>query len=205
MKICVCGYKGKTGSKVYELLKEEGFDVKGIEKEDKLDNRVDLLIDFTNIDNSLKNINWCIDNKIDFIVGTTGFNIEELKAIKQKCKANKIKGIISYNFALPINYLLNSFSFFNKYFNDFSYLDIHHISKIDKKSGTTTLFLSKNNKIKVKSIKTPKNSVSYIIQMRSKYDKMNITYQVDDKKAFALGIVYYLKSKDEKYLNNLLE
>ena len=205
MKICVCGYKGKTGSKVYELLKEEGFDVKGIEKEDKLDNRVDLLIDFTNIDNSLKNINWCIDNKIDFIVGTTGFNIEEIKAIKRKCKANKIKGIISYNFSLPINYLLNSFSFFNKYFNDFSYLDIHHISKIDKKSGTTTMFLSKNNKIKVKSIKTPKNSVSYIIQMRSKYDKMNITYQVDDKKAFALGIVYYLKSKDERYLNNLLE
>ena len=65
------------------------------------------------------------------------------------------------------------------------------------------MFLSKNNKIKVKSIKTPKNSVSYIIQMRSKYDKMNITYQVDDKKAFALGIVYYLKSKDERNLNNL--
>ena len=33
---------------------------------------------------------------------------------------------------------------------------------------------------------------------------MNITYQVNDKKAFALGILHYLKTNNEDYIENLI-
>ena len=66
------------------------------------------------------------------------------------------------------------------------------------------MFLLKNKKIKIKSVKTNKKTISYVVQMASKYDKMIITYQVTDKKVFALGILYYLLSKDESYLINLI-
>ena len=62
MKIAICGYKGKTGSKVYDLLKENNYDVIGIEKKDKLldfINSIDLLIDFTNKTEALKHIFMC--------------------------------------------------------------------------------------------------------------------------------------------------
>ena len=71
----------------------------------------------------------------------------------------------------PLNYILNSIDFFKKYYAEFTYLDVHHVSKIDKVSGTTYLFLLKNNKFKVKSIKTniDKDSIqSKCIEMKNK-------------------------------------
>ena len=35
MKIAMCGYKGKTGSKVYQVLKANKYEVIGIEKDEK--------------------------------------------------------------------------------------------------------------------------------------------------------------------------
>ena len=40
--------------------------------------------------------------------------------------------------------------------------------------------------------------------MSSKYDKMIITYQVYDKKAFGIGVMNYLLTKDETCINNLI-
>lgn len=208
MKIAVCGYKGKTGSKVYELLKRNNYEVIGIEKKDSLLDAIksiDLLIDFTNKTEALKHIYMCLDFHKPFIVGTTGFTYDELACIKKYCNIEKIKGIISYNFSMPLNLILKEFDFFNDYFEQFNYLDIHHISKIDKVSGTTYLFMLKNNKFEVKSIKTNKNYVTYIIQMSNKYDKIVITYQVLDKVVFAKGILHYLKTKDESLFVNLLD
>ena len=207
IKIALAGYKGKTGSKVYEVLLENNFDVIGIDKEDKLIdkiNNIDLLIDFTNKEVALDNIDLCIKNKVDFIVGTTGFTSNELANIKSLCNQNNIKGIISYNFSIPLNILLKQIKTFSMYFDDISYLDVHHISKKDNISGTTYLFLLKNNKIKVKSIKTNKKTIIYVVKMTGKYDKMILTYQVTDKKAFALGILNYLKYNDESNFINLI-
>ena len=207
MKIAVIGYLGKTGSKVYEVLKDNNYDVIGIDKsinniEDVIDN-IDLLIDFTNVTTALKNIFLCINHQKDFICASTGFTEKQLKEIKVLCNSRKINGVICYNFSLPINYLLRNFDFFNKYFDEMNYYDIHHVSKIDKMSGTTYLFLSKNNKIKIKSYKTYKNTITYVVQMISKYDKMIITYQVDDRKAFAIGLLSYIKGENK--IVNLLE
>lgn len=208
IKIAICGYKGKTGSKVYELLSDNNFDVIGIDRFDNLSNvidKVDLLIDFTNVVSAINNINMCLKHNKPFIVGTTGFNKFQIETIKNKCHEKNIKGIICYNFSLPLNVILNQFDYFNDYFENINYIDVHHISKIDKESGTTKLFLAKNKNIKVKSLKSKKNSVIYIIQMINKYDKMSITYQVDDKVVFALGILHYLKTQDESLFINLLK
>ena len=89
MKIAICGYKGKTGSKVYELLKEKRYDVIGIEKKDKLldfINSIDLLIDFTNKTEALKHIFMCLDFKKPFIVGTTGFTYDELNSLPDELR-----------------------------------------------------------------------------------------------------------------------
>ena len=37
IKIALCGYKGKTGSKVYEVLKENNFEIYTIDKEDSFE------------------------------------------------------------------------------------------------------------------------------------------------------------------------
>ena len=93
----------------------------------------------------------------------------------------------------------------SNYFENINYFDIHHISKLDKVSGTTYLFMLQNSKIKLKSYKTDKNNITYVVQMTSKYDKLVLSYQVNDKIVFAKGLVNYLNSQDDSMIINLLE
>lgn len=93
----------------------------------------------------------------------------------------------------------------SNYFENINYFDIHHISKLDKVSGTTYLFMLQNSKIKLKSYKTDKNNITYVVQMTSKYDKLVLYYQVNDKIVFAKGLVNYLNSQDDSMIINLLE
>lgn len=208
MKIALCGYKGKTGKAVYDVLKENQYDIIGVDKDSeplyKIIAKVDLVIDFTNKTQAMKHIFVCLDYHKPFIVGTTGFSYDELALIKSLCNLERVKGIICYNFSLPINYLLKEILSFSQYFEQMEYFDIHHISKIDKVSGTTYLFKLKNERIKVKSFKTNKNTITYVIQMSSKYDKMIISYLINDRKAFALGLLNYLKNQDESEIINLI-
>jgi dihydrodipicolinate reductase len=208
MKIAMCGYTGKTGSRVYALLKENGYDVIGIDSNsislNKVIKDVDIVIDFTNKESALKHIFICLDNLKPFIVGTTGFTYDELAVIKSKCNLLNVKGVICYNFSLPLNQIIKLIKPLSNYFDNISYLDIHHVSKIDKKSGTTYLFLLQNSKIHVKSYKTYKNTITYVVKMTSKYDKIILSYQVDDKIVFAKGVLSYLQSKDDSMIYNLL-
>ena len=209
MKIALCGYKGKVGKEVYSLLKENKYKVIGVDIDSKplheIIEHVDLVIDFTNKNQALKHIYTCIDYHKPFICGTTSFTSLELALIKKLCNKENVKGIICYNFAIPINIILKQIDYLKKYFTEMEYIDIHHVSKIDKVSGTTYLFLLKNDKFIVKSYKTHKNTIVYIIKMLAKYDKMILTYIVDDRKAFAIGLLNYLKTKDEGLITNLLE
>ena len=208
MKIALCGYKGKVGSKVYQCLLEENYEVFGVESEGSsllgVIKEVDLVIDFTNKQESLKHILIALDYKKPFIVGTTGFTYDELALIKSKCNLLKVKGVICYNFSLPLLQIIKIIKPLSNYFENVTYYDIHHVSKLDKKSGTTYLFLLQNDKISIKSFRTNKNTITYVVQMTSKYDKINISYQVDDKIVFAKGLLNYLKSKDDSLIINLL-
>lgn len=208
LKIALCGYTGKTGSAVYKLLMDNGYDVIGIDLNsislNKVIDKVDLVIDFTNKETALKHIFICLDNLKPFIVGTTGFTYDELAVIKSKCNLLKVKGVISYNFSMPLNQIIKMIKPLSNYFENIDYLDIHHISKIDKKSGTTYLFLLQNSKIHIKSYKTYKNTITYVVKMTSKYDKLILSYQVDDKIVFAKGLLSYLQSKDDSIIINLL-
>ena len=74
MKIALIGYKGKTGSKVYQELLDNNYEVIAIDKDGVLLSHViqevDLVIDFTNKHAALKHIFICLDNLKPFIVGT---------------------------------------------------------------------------------------------------------------------------------------
>lgn len=208
MKIALCGYKGKMGKEVYSLLLENFNDVIAIEKEDdnllQVIDDIDLLIDFTNKESALKHIYLCLEFHVPFIVGTTNFSYSELQAIKELCLMNNVKGVICYNFSIVINYILKSINAYNKHFDEISYIDIHHVSKLDKLSGTAYLFTRQNDKIKIKSLRTKKDTITYIVQMTGKYDKIIITYQALSRKIFALGLIDYLKNKDDDKIINLI-
>ena len=78
-------------------------------------------------------------------------------------------------------------------------------SKKDKPSGTGKLLNSLSCcKSNIISLDSEDYIIYYRIQFESKCDKMIITYQVDDKTAYAKGVLYYLQSNKKDLFVNLI-
>ncbi|AEH39687.1 dihydrodipicolinate reductase [Buchnera aphidicola (Cinara tujafilina)] len=104
----------------------------------------DVLIDFTTPQNTINNLKYCIKNQKNIIIGTTGFNEQQLKTIKSAAK--NIAILFSPNFSIGINLLYNITkyiaSIIGKYV-DIEIIEYHHRNKVDAPSGTA-LQIGKN-------------------------------------------------------------
>lgn len=103
----------------------------------KKDFSYDVLIDFTTPENTLNNLEYCVKNKKNIIIGTTGFNEKQMKIITSASK--KIAILFSPNFSIGINILYNVVQYITKIIGkntDIEIIEAHHRNKIDAPSGT---------------------------------------------------------------------
>lgn len=210
----MCGSKGKCGSEVFKLLKKKKYKVvaevnKGettLEEALIQYNQVDYIIDFTNKETALKHIQLCLNKRIPFISGTTGFTKEELEYIRYMCHKNKVKGIICSNFSLPMSCLIKNFDLLSSSFEKVTIKEGHHYTKKDKPSGTGKILVEKAKcKCEIESVDRTDYIIQYVIQFESKYDKMEITYEVYNKTVYAMGVLHYLEHPDDQVFVNLIQ
>jgi 4-hydroxy-tetrahydrodipicolinate reductase len=164
-KIAMFGICGKMGtSMAKELLKEKdievicGFDKLNVEKDmgyvlgigennKKIFNRYkdvrnlnpDLICDFTNAEAALETITWALEEGIDIIVGTTGFNKDELIKIEEIANKSRSKVFIVPNFSIGAVLMIKISQMIAKYFDDCEIIELHHDGKKDAPSGTSIL------------------------------------------------------------------
>ncbi len=213
-KIILCGSKGKCGSAVYELLKQENFEILACVNENEMTlheaikkySHIDYVIDFTKKDVAYMHIQLCIQYHIPFICGTTGFSQNELEAIKLACKESQLKGIICSNFSLPLNCIIKEFPTLCQSFDEVNIIEEHHKSKLDRPSGTGKMLLKMATcKSQITSLDREDFVIYYRLQFESKYDKMEIAYEVDSKQVYAKGVLYYLLNEENHFFINLIE
>ncbi|USS94231.1 4-hydroxy-tetrahydrodipicolinate reductase [Buchnera aphidicola] len=104
----------------------------------------DILIDFTNPKNTIKNLNFCYKNNKKIIIGTTGLSKKDYLNIKKKSK--KISILYSSNFSMGINLIFKMLKIITKNLgkkSDIEIIESHHRYKKDSPSGTA-LDLGKN-------------------------------------------------------------
>ena len=94
MKIGLLGY-GKMGKTIEAIAIERGHNIAWkISKSNRAELNADLLIEadvvieFTRPEFAVENINFCIDNKVPVVVGTTGW-YSEFEEIKSRTLHNK--------------------------------------------------------------------------------------------------------------------
>lgn len=137
IKIIVVGHKGKMGSVVFESLTSAGYDVFGIDKNDNFENIKDanLIIDFSNAEQSAKTAEWCAENKVNLIIGATGQTNQHLQQIKSA--SGKTAILKAGNFSIGIAKLKNCLKYiFDGSENQVVVFEKHHKNKLDKPSGT---------------------------------------------------------------------
>ena len=97
----------------------------------------DVLIDFTRPEGTLAHISACVDNKVQMIIGTTGFDDDGKAAIQRA--AGQIGIVFAANFSVGVNLTFKLLDMAARVLNegyDIEITEAHHRFKVDAPSGT---------------------------------------------------------------------
>jgi len=219
LKIAQFGY-GKTGKEIHKIILERGHEFVGFvdsgsnlaEKKD-IAEKADVVIDFTNAEAMLSNLNLCVETHTQLVVGTTGWynNLEIVKEIVDK---SDIGFIYSGNFSPGVNiffqlniYLAKLMSVNPEYSSQIH--EIHHTEKLDTPSGTAIQLanqiienhqkysgwnLEEENSQDINSLPISHERVfdekgTHFVKYQNEIDLIEIKHKAFNRKGFALGAV----------------
>ena len=143
IRVGVLGAKGRMGSEVVRAV-SEATDMEVVAALDLGDDlsrlveaKVDVVVDFTVPDSVMHNIKFLVDNGIDAVIGTTGFNEERIDEIRKWLGAKPKSGVlIAPNFGLGAVLMMRFASEAAAHFPSVEIVEIHHPGKVDAPSGT---------------------------------------------------------------------
>jgi 4-hydroxy-tetrahydrodipicolinate reductase len=97
----------------------------------------DVVVDFTTPDVVMDNLHWCIDQGINAVVGTSGFNESRLQRVRSWLARKPDLGVVvAPNFAVGAVLMMDFAARAARYFESVEIVEMHHPKKIDAPSGT---------------------------------------------------------------------
>lgn len=143
IKVGVLGAKGRVGQTIVAAVNEaadlelaaeidHGDDLGGL-----VDSGVQVVVDFTTPTAVMGNLEFCINNGISAVVGTTGFDEQRLGQVRTWCAANDGVGVlIAPNFAISAVLTMVFSKQAARFFESAEVIELHHPNKLDAPSGT---------------------------------------------------------------------
>ena len=134
IKVYINGLSGKMGSSIKDIAMQQN-DLNLIY--DKNIKNADVLIDFSRPSSTLNILEDCLEHNIPMVIGTTGFNQDELSIIKEASK--KIPILLAFNMSKGIYIIKKSIQDFLESNSDKLTCiveEVHHTEKVDSPSGT---------------------------------------------------------------------
>jgi len=215
MKIALIGY-GKMGKEIEEIAISRGHEIVFKASEAITSSTIgldeaDVAIEFSQPHAAADNILECFKRKVPIVVGTTGW-YGRLNEVKEACHENNGALLYSTNFSIGVNIVFHINEILGKLMNELdeydpSILEIHHIHKLDKPSGTaitmaegilSTVSRKKawinepsdaTEHLTILSERTDEVPGTHTISYESSVDKIELTHIAKNRKGFALGAV----------------
>jgi 4-hydroxy-tetrahydrodipicolinate reductase len=171
IKICVSGCCGKMGKRICELAMEDSEIklISGIERKNHPDigksifdktnaiifddikkaiKNVNVLIEFSTPEATIEHLENSKEEKISFVIGTTGFSQNQFNKIKEF--SSYIPIFISPNMSFGVNVIFKICQELTKLLKDYEIeiVELHHNKKIDSPSGTAQKIADLINNVK---------------------------------------------------------
>ncbi|MGF7123402.1 4-hydroxy-tetrahydrodipicolinate reductase [Rhodococcus sp. BE178] len=143
IRVGVLGAKGKVGRAMCEAV-EQADDlelVAGVDQGERIeqlvDERAQVVIDFTHPDVVMDNLQFLIANGIHAVVGTTGFDDARLAQVRSWLAEKPGVGVlIAPNFAIGAVLSMRFAAAAARFFDSVEVIELHHPNKADAPSGT---------------------------------------------------------------------
>ncbi|MDO5373977.1 MAG: 4-hydroxy-tetrahydrodipicolinate reductase [Corynebacterium glutamicum] len=143
IKVGVLGAKGRVGQTIVaavnesddlELVAEIGVDD---DLSLLIDNGAEVVVDFTTPNAVMGNLEFCINNGISAVVGTTGFDDARLEQVRAWLEEKDNVGVlIAPNFAISAVLTMVFSKQAARFFESAEVIELHHPNKLDAPSGT---------------------------------------------------------------------
>jgi len=218
MRIALFGY-GKMGNEIEKIALERGHEIVGIvnrtnpKEKLKLEN-IDVVIEFTSPDLAESHINFCLENNLNIVVGTTGW-YHKLDTLTKLCKEKNGAFLHATNFSIGVNLFFAMNKYLARMMNQFpeykvSVTEIHHVQKLDAPSGTGISIaeqiiqnhdafqnwenvkksqITKDTTLSIESLRLPDVPGTHEVKYESEIDTIEIKHTAHNRKGFALGSV----------------
>ena len=159
IRVAVCGANGKMGTEVVKAF-TNADDMELVAKIDIFNGeystieeasnatKIDVLVDFTQPKSIYENAQFCLNNNINIVIGTTGLSDEQISELKSLSETNKTACFIAPNFSTGAVLMMMFSKMAAKYFSNAEIIELHHNQKKDAPSGTavkTALMMAENN------------------------------------------------------------
>ncbi len=96
-----------------------------------------VVVDFTTPDVVMDNVQWCIDQGISMVVGTSGFTPQRLAQVESWLSAKPEVGVVvAPNFAIGAVLMMEFAARAARHFESVEIIEMHHANKVDAPSGT---------------------------------------------------------------------
>jgi 4-hydroxy-tetrahydrodipicolinate reductase len=140
IRVGVSGAAGRMGQTVCAAVEgAEGMEL-AAKADPALDTKlagvlgeIDVVVDFTTPDTALVNAKACLDAGVHVVLGTTGFDLEELREIAEGGRANCF---VAPNFAIGAVLLMQVSQAIARHMPECEIVELHHDRKLDAPSGT---------------------------------------------------------------------
>lgn len=142
-RIGVLGARGRVGSAVVAAVEADANHelVVAIDHGDDLqalvDNKAEVVVDFTVPDAVMGNLEFCINNGIHAVVGTTGWTEERFEIVRGWLQESPNTGVlVAPNFAISAVLTMKFAEIAAPFFESAEVVELHHPNKVDAPSGT---------------------------------------------------------------------
>ena len=143
IRVAVIGAKGRMGSHAVDAINDaEGLElVAALGSSDSLetllDQKIDVAVELTVPKSTEDNVTFLVENGIDTVVGTTGWDNDRLARLESTLKDHpKTAVLIAPNFSIGAVLAMRFAELAAPYFDSAEVVEIHHTRKLDAPSGT---------------------------------------------------------------------
>ena len=217
MKIGLFGY-GKMGKTIEEICLERGHEIvakinsKSTTDEKELLKNADVVIEFTRPESALENFNFCFDNGISIVTGTTGW-YDQMNKVKALCESSDASFFWASNFSIGVNLfwevnkkLAQLMASYPEY--KVSMDEIHHTQKLDEPSGTAITTANQiievrddlenwklseehpsSKDLAITAFREGDVKGTHVVKYQSEIDNIELKHEAKTRKGFALGSV----------------
>ena len=181
MRVLLNGRGGKVGS-----VLGPGLEAAGHRLVDSLD-KAEAMVDFTRPDVVLANVRAAIDAGVPSVVGTTGWDPQDVADAK-------VAVFYAPNFAIGAVLMMRFATEAARYFEDAEIVELHHSTKLDAPSGTAKLTAERlGGNVPIHSVRLPGLNAQQEVLLGGPGQLLTIRHDATSREAYTPGVLLALE------------